>query len=197
MDYRFGSPFQHDPAHTPPETEGGLKRTPSAPSEGLPIVLWDGEDRTLDEDEPGDAPVPHRPSFKQNLGMVTFKIRGRNDTAYSVRSARLTDECTLIPLPKLASTPRFRPQQKLSSGEDDDDESDDELDSLHPMSLHRWLNLVRRDSSKKAPLPRDWQYPIGSVQLLLCAADLLLCRILLVFTEESCIEQIPASGGTG
>jgi hypothetical protein len=91
---RFGSPFDHDPAHPAGPVDG---LGPSRTTTGGPLqaVLWEGtregEGRTV-------STPARRGRFYRGLGVVTLHVRGKRGNGYSVRSAWLADDARQVPL---------------------------------------------------------------------------------------------------
>ena len=173
---QFGSPFHLNASVQAAET------VQDAPP-GLPVVLWDvpngmsGGSRSGRPDElvpattavTSAAPAAGRHS---PLGCVTFCIRGQTSgekqpdaedaavqqapqrrtscstgrrlSGFSVRAARIVahagGHCLLVPIACEKSIP-----------------AGNEAETAAPMTLTAWLKLARRESQRKAPLPRHWQ----------------------------------------
>ena len=173
---QFGSPF-----HLNAFSVQAAEAVQDAPP-GLPVVLWDvpnglsGGSRSGRPDElvpattavTSAAPAAGRHS---PLGCVTFCIRGRTCgemqpdaedaeqqaphrrtscctgqrlSGFSVRAARIVahagGHCLLMPIACEKSDP-----------------AGNEAETAAPMTLTAWLKLARRESTRKAPLPRHWQ----------------------------------------
>jgi hypothetical protein len=149
---QFGSPF-----HLNAFSVQAAEAVQDAPL-GLPVVLWDvpngmsGGSRSGRPDElvpattavTSAAPAAGRHS---PLGCVTFCIRGRTcgemqpdaeDAEQIV--AHAGGHCLLMPIACGKSDP-----------------AGNEAETAAPMTLTAWLKLARRESTRKAPLPRHWQ----------------------------------------
>ena len=164
---RFGSPFQVEET-----SEGSEKDSEAQP---LPVILWN-EPTVLKCTNITEERAENRE--RSNLGSVTIWVRGRRmdlDEAptspipkelsgtlanpgralmpgYSVRAARIIafvdDNCIVVPI----SSPLSDSCDAINR------RSSHEIQEHEPLKLTDWLKLARRESSQKAPLPRDWQY---------------------------------------
>mmetsp|Transcript_54939 Transcript_54939/g.145027 ORF Transcript_54939/g.145027 Transcript_54939/m.145027 type:complete len:257 (-) Transcript_54939:187-957(-) len=149
---------QLSPYSSPPQSPcasfntGGVES--HIPVETQNVVIWQGanEDASWDtcDESSGVKSSSNGPAFGRRLGQVHYSVRDgkRPSSGYSVRVARIADDGMLVPVPDLASSPR----RHLT-----DTQGCEILnDTTSSMTLHNWLAAVRRDSSRKAPLPRDW-----------------------------------------
>ena len=135
----------------------------------LPLVLWSTDDESEEnsvENEHEEAAREFSRTFSSlqpssKLGFVTYVVRGRDGEGYSARRGQLTEDCRIIPLhgkyessiSKVDGSDRI-PRAIRSS-------SVDKISTLYDfdvsISLEQWLSLVKQESSRKAPLPRNWQ----------------------------------------
>lgn len=101
---RFGSPFDHDPAH-PGGAVDGLVPDQAAEEAPLLAVLWEG----VSEGEASKSETPARQSeFERGLGVVTLLVRGRNGQAYNLHPAPHTQ--TPHPAPHQPTTHTLHPK---------------------------------------------------------------------------------------
>jgi hypothetical protein len=160
---RFGSPFQVE--------ENGEGREQDSEAQPLPVILWNAP-AVLKCTNITEERAKNRE--RSNLGSVTVWVRGRrmdlDETptspiqkepsnpgralmpGYSVRAARIIafvdDNCIVVPISSPLSDSCDGIHRRSSH----------EIQEREPLKLTDWLKLARRDSSQKAPLPRDWQY---------------------------------------
>lgn len=159
-----------------------LKQAASYLGEELPpLVLWDGKE-TTDDISLQTSCDPSRPRSRRDrsLGRVTICLRNipskhsvesgihgwqagscrrpactATGARYSMRSAQIVDH--------VHSHVLLRPVEQHASAHTQPEESPEHAQQSL-LTLPQWLRLVRRESSCKAPLPRQWQsLPMASL----------------------------------
>eukprot|EP00960_Hanusia_phi_P064241 765738-Hanusia_phi.AAC.4 len=135
----------------------------------LPLVLWSTDDETDEnsvENEPEEAPREFSRTFSSllpstKLGFVTYVVRGRDGEGYSARRGQLTEDCRIIPLHGKYENTSAKSEGSNRIPRAIRCNSVDKISTLYDfevsISLEQWLSLVKQESSRKAPLPKNWQ----------------------------------------